>query len=70
MPRLNIKHMMHRIVGYASRTIFQAIAQVQSGDYLLQNVKRGRRDKFLAVLDAAPDVDPMEEDGNNCQAQN
>lgn len=62
MPMFNIKHMMHRIVGYASRTIFQAAVQVQSGNYLLQCAKRGRRDKFLAVLDAAPDVDPMEED--------
>ncbi len=57
--------MIHRIVGCASRTIFQAIAQVQSGDYLLQCAKRGRQDKFLAVLDAVPDVDPIEEDRIN-----
>ncbi len=31
-------------------------------DYLLRRAKRGRRDKFLAVLDTAPDVDPIEED--------
>lgn len=54
--------MMHRIVGYASRTIFRTVVQVQSGNYLSQCAKRGRRDKFLAVLDAAPDANPMEED--------
>jgi len=62
MLGFNITHMTHRIVGYASRTIFQAVVQVQSGNYLLQCAKRGRRDKFLALLDAVPDIDPMEED--------
>lgn len=31
-------------------------------DYLLQRAKRGHRDKFLAVLDIALDVEPIAED--------
>jgi len=62
MQGFNIKQMIHRIVGYASRTIFQTIAQVQSGNYLLQCANHGRQNKFLAVLGAVPDVDPIEED--------
>jgi hypothetical protein len=56
---------MYRIVGYASHTIVQAATQIQSGNYLLQCARRGQRDNFLAVLDAAPDVVPIEEDRIN-----
>lgn len=31
-------------------------------DYLNERAKRGSREKFLAVLDKAPDVEPPEED--------
>ena len=38
------------------------MSALMTEDYLLQRAKRGQRDKFLAVLDAAPDVEPIEED--------
>lgn len=41
----------------------EKISALMTEDYLLQRAKRGRRDKFLAVLDAAPDIEPIEEDG-------
>jgi hypothetical protein len=38
------------------------MSALMTENYLLERTKRERRDKFLAVLDADPDVDPIEED--------
>jgi hypothetical protein len=40
----------------------EKMSALMTEDYLLQRAKRGQRDKFLAVLAMAPDVEPIAED--------
>lgn len=40
----------------------EKMSALMTEDYLSKRAKRGSRDKFLAVLNAAPDVEPIEED--------
>lgn len=47
---------------FVALALGEKMSALMTEDYLLQRAKRGRRDKFLAVLDAAPDIDPIEED--------
>lgn len=47
---------------FVALALGEKMSALMTEDYLLQRAKRGQRDKFLAVLAAAPDVDPIEED--------
>jgi len=47
---------------FVALALGEKMSALMTEDYLLQRAKRGQRDKFLAVLDAAPDVEPIEED--------
>ncbi|HEY8035572.1 MAG TPA: toxin-antitoxin system HicB family antitoxin [Methylobacter sp.] len=47
---------------FVALALGEKISALMTEDYLLRRAKRGRRDKFLAVLDAAPNIDPIEED--------
>lgn len=42
--------------------IAEKVAVLQATDYLEERAKRGSREKLLAVLAKAPDVEPDEED--------
>jgi len=43
--------------------IAEKIATLSTMNYLEERAKRGSREKFLAVLAKAPDVEPEEYDG-------
>jgi len=47
---------------FVALALGEKMSALMTEDYLLQRAKRGQRDKFLAVLAAAPDVDPIEDD--------
>jgi len=47
---------------FVALALGEKMSALMTEDYLIQRAKRGQRDKFLAVLDAAPDVEPIEED--------
>ena len=47
---------------FVALALGEKMSALMTEDYLLQRAKRGQRDKFLAILDAAPDVEPIEED--------
>lgn len=47
---------------FVTLALGEKMAALMTEDYLSQRAKRGNRDKFLAVLDIAPDVEPIEED--------
>ena len=47
---------------FVALALGEKMSALMTEDYLLQRAKRGQRDKFLAVLDATPDVEPIEED--------
>lgn len=47
---------------FVALALGEKISALMTEDYLGQRAKRGRRDKFLAVLDAMPDIEPVEED--------
>ena len=47
---------------FVALALGEKISALMTEDYLLQRAKRGRRDKFLTVLDSAPDVDAIEDD--------
>lgn len=47
---------------FVALALGEKISALMTEDYLLRRAKRGRRDKFLAVLDVAPNIDPIEED--------
>jgi hypothetical protein len=42
--------------------VAEKIATLSTMDYLEERAKRGSREKFLAVLEKAPDVEPEEYD--------
>jgi uncharacterized protein (DUF1778 family) len=42
--------------------VAEKVATLQTVDYLEQRAARGSRDKLLAILAKAPDVEPAEED--------
>ena len=42
--------------------VAEKIATLSTLDYLEERAKRGSREKFLAVLEKAPDVEPEEHD--------
>lgn len=50
---------------FVALALGEKMSALMTEDYLLQRVKHGRRDKFLAVLDAAPDIDPIKEEQIN-----
>ena len=47
---------------FVALALGEKMSALMTEDYLLQRAKRGQRDKFLAVLAAAPNVDPIVED--------
>ncbi|MCF7963935.1 MAG: toxin-antitoxin system HicB family antitoxin [Methylobacter tundripaludum] len=47
---------------FVALALGEKVSALMTEDYLLRRAQRGRRDKFLAVLDAAPNIDPIEED--------
>lgn len=47
---------------FVALALGEKMSALMTEDYLLQRAKRGQRDKFLAVLDAAPDIEAIEED--------
>lgn len=42
--------------------VAEKVAALRSVDYLRERAKRGSREKLLAVLQKAPDVEPEERD--------
>ena len=47
---------------FVALALGEKMSALMTEDYLLQRAKLGQRDKFLAVLAAAPNVDPIVED--------
>jgi hypothetical protein len=47
---------------FVALALGEKMSALMTEDYLLQRAKRGQRDKFLEVLEIAPDVEPIEED--------
>lgn len=47
---------------FVTLAIAEKVATLQTADYLAERAKRGSREKFLAVLAKAPDVEPEEYD--------
>ena len=47
---------------FVALALGEKMSALMTEDYLLQRAKQGQRDKFIAVLDAAPDVEAIEED--------
>ncbi|MCX7102918.1 MAG: toxin-antitoxin system HicB family antitoxin [Methylobacter sp.] len=47
---------------FVALALGEKMSALMTEDYLLKRAKRGQRDKFLAVLAAAPDIDPIEDD--------
>lgn len=47
---------------FVALALGEKMSALMTEDYLGQRAKRGQRDKFLAVLNAAPDIEPIEED--------
>jgi hypothetical protein len=45
-----------------STAVAEKVATLKTVDYLKERAKRGSRDKLLAVLAKAPDVEPEERD--------
>lgn len=45
-----------------STAVAEKISALLTEDYILERAKRGSKAKYLAVLDAVPDVDPVEGD--------
>jgi len=54
---LNIPYVIPQVI--VDRILKQVESQLMMKDYLGQRAQRGQRDKFLAVLDAATDVEPI-----------
>lgn len=46
----------------ATLALAEKVASVATADYLAERAKRGSREKLLAVLAKAPDVEPEEHD--------
>ena len=47
---------------FVALALGEKMSALMTEDYLVQRAKQGQRDKFIAVLDAAPDVEAIEED--------
>lgn len=47
---------------FITLAVAEKLATLATADYLAERVKRGNRDKLLAVLAKAPDVEPEEYD--------
>jgi len=47
---------------FVALVLGEKMSALMTDDYLLQRAKRGQRDKFLAVLDTAPDVEAIDDD--------
>lgn len=47
---------------FVALALAEKVATLQTIDYLEERAKRGSRDKLLAVLDKAPDVEPEKYD--------
>ena len=45
---------------FVSLAVAEKLATLATADYLVERAKRGSRDKLLAVLAKAPDVEPEE----------
>jgi hypothetical protein len=44
---------------FVALALGEKLSALMTEDYLGQRAQRGQRDKFLAVLDAAADVEPI-----------
>lgn len=47
---------------FVALAVAEKVAVLQASDYLAQRARRGSREKLLAVLAKAPDVEPEEQD--------
>lgn len=47
---------------FVALALGEKMSALMTEDYLVRRAMRGQRDKFLGVLDTAPDVEPIEED--------
>nr|VFJ45755.1 MAG: hypothetical protein BECKFM1743A_GA0114220_100295 [Candidatus Kentron sp. FM]VFJ45956.1 MAG: hypothetical protein BECKFM1743C_GA0114222_100325 [Candidatus Kentron sp. FM]VFK07398.1 MAG: hypothetical protein BECKFM1743B_GA0114221_100405 [Candidatus Kentron sp. FM] len=45
-----------------AQALGEKLSAVASEDYLARRAERGNRERFLAVLDKAPDIQPEEDD--------
>ena len=50
------------VTEFITLAVAEKLATVATADYLAERAKRGNREKLLAVLAKAPDVDPDEHD--------
>ena len=47
---------------FIALALSEKVATLATADYLTERAKRGSREKFLAVLAKAPDVEPEQDD--------
>lgn len=47
---------------FVTLAVAEKIATLETLDYLEERAKRGSREKLLAVLEKAPDIEPEDED--------
>jgi len=50
------------VTEFITLAVAEKLATLATADYLAERAKRGTRDKLLAVLAKAPDVDPEDHD--------
>ena len=50
------------VTEFITLAVAEKLATVATADYLAERAKRGNREKLLAALAKAPDVDPEEHD--------
>lgn len=50
------------VTEFIALAVAEKLATLATADYLAERAKRGSRDKLLAVLAKAPDVEPEEQD--------
>ena len=50
------------VTAFITLAVAEKLATLATADYLTERAKRGSRDKLLAVLAKAPDVEPEEYD--------
>jgi len=50
------------VTEFITLAIAEKLATLATADYLAERAKRGSRDKLLAVLAKAPDVEPQDHD--------
>ncbi len=50
------------VAEFVTLAVAEKLATLATADYLAERAKRGNRDKLLAVLSKAPDIEPEEFD--------